>query len=434
MGKTYLVFGMEARDHALAWKLAQSPDVDTVYFYPGNLAAPYDDKIKRLPESTVEQLADFATEHGVACTIVGDSHVKERRLVDLFTQRGLPVLGAHTEATMLEGSKAIAKAFMHRHHVPTATYRVCNDPGEVDRMLEGCPYPLVLKSDLRVPSPRSAIIVQDEEQARHACRAIFDMQKMFYGEAPLQILFEEFLSGREMSYTILTDGTHWTPMISVRDYKRRYEDDTGSNTAGMGSYAPVPWLTPDMEQRIAREIIEPTLAGLRAEGLAYRGFLYIGIMVDAHGRPRVLEYNTRLGDTEAETILMMLEDDFAAVALQAATGSIAGLHLHWKPGVAVSIAVVPEGYPESYLKTPVSLPLPMLEHGKCFGAYIRSDDENRFITGAGRFACVSVTGEDATTARKRAYDSVRRLDGFGRLCYRKDIALELEELASCEVP
>ena len=230
-----------------------------------------------------------------------------------------------------------------------------------------------------------------------------------------------------MSYTILTDGTNWKPLISVRDYKRLYDDDKGVNTGGMGSYAPVPWLSPELEQRIAEQIIEPTLAGLRAEGLNYRGFLYTGIMVDERGQPHVLEYNTRLGDTEGETILMMWEDDFAAVALRAATGTIDDLQLHWKAGVAVSIAVAPKGYLQNPVTTPVNLPFPTLESVKCFGSIIARDGSNRLTTAAGRMACVSAVGSNGAEARKRAYDVARRLDRFGRLYYRKDIGRELEQ-------
>lgn len=427
MGSCYLVVGYEGRDHALAWKLAQSPDVDTVYVSTGNPAAAHDAKLKRLGEHSHEALADFAAENGIACTILGDTYVMETGIVEVFTRRGLPILGAHQAAAVLEGSKVFAKAFMARHNIPTAMHRVYENPAEAEEMLEEVVYPVVMKADLRVSSHNSAVIIRDEDQARRAIRAVFDAQARKATGRPAHLIVEEFLSGREVSYTILTDGTHWKPLIAVRDYKRQYDNDAGLNTAGMGSYAPVPWLTPDLEQRIASQIIEPTLAGLQAEGLTYRGFLYIGIMVDASGQPHVLEYNTRLGDTEAETILMMWEDDFAAVSLQTATGSIADLQLHWNPGVAVSIAVAPKGYPEATVRTPISLPFPVRDGVKCFGSIIRPGEKGRYVTGPGRVACVSAVGEDAAAARKRAYDTARGLDRFARLHYRKDIAFELEQ-------
>lgn len=427
MGKRYLVVGHEGRDHALAWKLAQSPEVETVYICNGNHAVPHDAKLKRLLEYTHEELADFAAESDIVCTVVGDTSDMQDGIVDIFAQRGLPILGAHRAAATLEGSKIFAKAFMYRHNIPTALCRTCDNPEEVDQVLAGCPYPVVMKSDLRVASQNSAVIIQNEVQARRAFGDIFEAQEYEHEEARAQIIIEEFLVGREMSYTILTDGTHWKPLISVRDYKRQYDNDGGVNTGGMGSYAPVPWLTPDLEQQIARQIIEPTLAGLRAEGLSYRGFLYFGIMVDVHGQPRVLEYNTRLGDTEAETILMMWEDDFAAVALQAATDSIADLQLHWNSGIAVSIAIAPQGYPEDPIRAAISLPFPAPDHVKCFGSIIRRGDKSRYVTGPGRVACVSAVGPDAATARQRAYDTARAIDSAGRLHYRKDIALEVEQ-------
>lgn len=427
MGKRYLVAGHEARDHALAWKLAQSPDVETVYISDGNHAVPHDAKLKRLIDYSHEELAEFAADNGIACTVVGDTSDMQDGIVDLFTRRGLPILGAHQAAATLEGSKAFAKAFMYRHNIPTALYRVCSNPEDVDSVVNGCPYPVVMKSDLRVASQNSAIIIQDERQARQAFQDIFAAQEDKDEDAQAHIIIEEFLPGRELSYTILTDGTHWKPLISVRDYKRQYDNDGGCNTGGMGSYAPVPWLTPEIEQRIAALIVEPTLAGLRAEGLSYRGFLYIGIMVDLYGVPRVLEYNTRLGDTEAETILVMWEDDFADVALKAATGSIRDLTLHWNPGVAVSIAVAPRGYPDAPVKAAVGLPFPAPDYVKCFGSIIRRGENYGYTTGPGRVACVSAVGEDASTARKRAYDAAGSLDRSGQLFYRRDIAHEFEQ-------
>lgn len=425
MGTRFLVVGHEARDHALAWKLAQSPAVETVYIGDGNRAVPFDAKLSRLIDYSHEELADFVEANGIACTIVGDTSDMQDGIVDLFAARGLPILGAHKAAAQLEGSKAFAKDFMRRHGIPTAQYRMCNDPDDILGLLAGCRYPLVLKSDLRVASQNSAVIIRDEAQAIRTCQEIFEAQGDKFDDEPAQVLMEEFITGREVSYTILLDGEHWTPLISVRDYKRLLDNDGGCNTGGMGSYAPASWLTPDMHAAIAEKIVEPTLRGMRAEGLQYRGFLYIGIMVDAQGQPWVLEYNTRLGDTEAETILSMWEDDFAEVSMRAAAGSIAGLALTWREGYAVSIAIAPKGYPDAPLKTPISLPFPKHENAKCFGSIIRSTDDGKITTGPGRVACVTAHAKTIAECRDIAYATARRLDSGSRLHYRKDIGLEL---------
>ncbi|MGH8810153.1 MAG: phosphoribosylamine--glycine ligase, partial [Noviherbaspirillum sp.] len=345
MGTVFLVVGHEGRDHAIARKLAQSPRVELVYVATGNRAMPFDSKLFRLPDWSHEGTADFVAENNIACTIVGDTSDMQSGFVDVFLERGLPILGATQAAAMLEGSKSFAKDFMLRHRVPTARHRMCDNPADIDDFLSGCSYPVVLKADLRVSSQNSAKIIHDPAEAARACKEIFDAQNDKFDDEPAQVLLEEFISGKETSYTILMDGEHWTPLVAVRDYKRLYDGDAGCNTGGMGSYAPVPWLTRDINDRIATKVIEPTLRGMREEGLSYRGFLYFGIMVDARGEPWVLEYNTRLGDTEAETILTLWDDDLAQVALQATTGSIASLTLNWRKGWAVSIAIAPHGYP-----------------------------------------------------------------------------------------
>lgn len=436
MGKRFLVVGHEARDHAIAWKLAQSPHVELVYVATGNHAMPFDPKLSRLPDWSHEDTADFVVENGIVCTIVGDTSDMQSGFVDVFLERGLPILGAHQAAAMLEGSKAFAKDFMLRHGVPTARHRMCDSPEEVEAFLQGCSYPVVMKSDLRVTSNNSAVIVRDEAQARRACRDIFAAQSRKFDDEPARVLVEEFITGKETSYTILTDGTHWQPLVAVRDYKRLYDGDEGCNTGGMGSYAPVPWLTPEIEARIARRIVGPTLRGMAAEGLSYRGFLYIGIMVDASGEPWVLEYNTRLGDTEGETIMTMWEDDLAQVAWEATTGSVEHLRLNWRKGWAVSITLAPRGYPDGEVTpTPISLPFPERAGVKCYGSIIRQNEEGAYSTSTmGPTACVSAFAPDIASCRRIAYETAALVDYRRHLHYRRDIALEVDSPVSAEAP
>lgn len=432
MGKRFLVVGHEGRDHALAWKLAQSPQVEKVYVATGNRAMPFDPKLQRVPDWSHEDTADFVVEKDIVCTIVGDTSDMQSGFVDVFMERGLPILGAHQAAAMLEGSKSFAKDFMQRHGVPTSSHRMCYRREDIAAFLQGCSWPVVLKADLRVSSQNSAKIIHDPAEAARACEEIFDAQSAKFDDEPAQVLLEEFITGKEISYTVLIDGDNWVPLIAVRDYKRKFDQDFGCNTGGMGSYAPVPWLTPELEQRIAEKIVEPTLRGMREEGLQYRGFLYIGVMVDAQGEPWVLEYNTRLGDTEAETILTMWEDDLADVAWQAATGSVEHLKLSWRKGWAVSVALTPPAYPGGdIVLTPIALPFPEHPRVKVYGSIIRQNDAGQYTTGPGPVACVSAFAPDIATCRQSAYEVARLIDKEGYLHYRTDIALEAEQAALC---
>jgi phosphoribosylamine--glycine ligase len=280
----------------------------------------------------------------------------------------------------------------------------------------------VLKADLRVSSDKSAVVVMNKEQAIRAYAEVFLAQTKYENCPP--VVFEEFVTGREVSYTILMDGNDWVPLAAVRDYKRIRDRDEGPNTGGMGSYSPVPWLTPDIEEKIKQEIVIPTMRGLQAEGLQYRGFLYIGIMVDSKGDPWVLEYNTRMGDTEAETILMLLDDDFSDVAEKAAKGSVKDLQLTWRDGCAVSVAVAPPGYPAEVIETPIDLPFPESDGVKCFGSIFHLNPSG-IHSGQGRTACVTGYAANAADCRNKIYDVIRQLNKNQLFHTRSDIALEL---------
>ncbi|MEC4719877.1 phosphoribosylamine--glycine ligase [Noviherbaspirillum sp. CPCC 100848] len=424
MSRRYLIVGYEARDHAIVWKLAQSPKVDAVYVHTGNVAMGASEKVHFVSERSYEELAQFAFDHQIDCTIVGDTSFMESGIADLFLKSGLAILGASQAAAALEGSKLFGKSFMHRHGIRTPRHSVCASPLECQKYLEDASYPVVLKSDLRISSDKSAVVSMNKIDAASAYADIFLAQRAKDIECP-PVVLEEFVAGREVSYTILMDGTDWVPLAAVRDYKRVRDNDEGPNTGGMGSYSPVPWLTADIENKIKDQIVLPTMRGLQAEGLQYRGFLYIGIMVDRQGDPWVLEYNTRMGDTEAETILMLLDDDFSDVVNRAAKGSLKDLRLKWREGCAISIAVAPPGYPETVIETPAHFPFPQGEDVMCFGSILRTSKDHGIGSGPGRLACVTGFASNADDCRNKVYETVKRLDKDGRFHSRSDIALEL---------
>lgn len=422
MSRRYLIVGHEARDHAYAWKLAQSPRVEAVYVHHGNLAMIYTEKVHLLTKRLFEELAQFAIDNRIDCTLVGDTWFMQSGIVDIFRSKGLAILGATQAAAALETSKLFGKRFMNKHGIRTPRHAVCTTPMDCEKFLEQASYPVVLKADQRVSSDKSAIVVPNKAQAARAYAEIFLAQTKY--ESCPSVVFEEFVAGREVSYTILMDGTDWVPLAAVRDYKRAGDRDEGRNTAGMGSYSPVPWLSADIEERIKQQIVIPTMRGLQAEGLQYRGFLYIGIMVDDQGNPWVLEYNTRMGDTEAETILMRLDEDFSHVADTAAAGSVKDLQLKWREGCAISVAVTPPGYPEEMTKAPIVLPFPKADGVMCFGSILKMDLSG-IHSGHGRIACVTGYASDAAECRNKVYDTVGKLNKDQRFHIRSDIALEL---------
>lgn len=428
MSRRFLILGYEAKEHAYAWKLAQSPQVEAVYVHTGNIAIAFLEKVHLVSERSIEELAQFAIDHQIDCTLVGDTSVMQSGVVEFFLKKGLAILGATQAAAALEGSKLFGKSFMKRHGIRTPRHTVCSTPLDSYKLLEETRYPAVLKTDLRVASDRSAVVVMTREEARNAYVNIFLAQREYEANQCPPVVVEEFVAGREVSYTILMDGTDWVPLAAVRDYKRNHDRDEGPNTSGMGSYSPVPWLTADIEKKIKEQIVQPTMRGMQAEGLQYRGFLYIGIMVDHSGEPWVLEYNTRMGDTEGETILMLLDDDFSDVVKQAATGSVKDLSLKWRDGYAVSVAVSPPGYPCNIVDTPVHIPFPQSDDVMCFGSIIKFSRTTGFHSGLGRLACVTGFASNAAECRSKVYESVKRLDRDGLFFTRSDIAVELVPL------
>ncbi|MEX0729646.1 MAG: phosphoribosylamine--glycine ligase [Aquisalimonadaceae bacterium] len=429
MGKRFLIIGNEGREHATAWKLGQSSEVEHVFVAYGNAAMLREPKVSRVDYDDYDELARFARQHKIDCTIVGGTRVCMKGIVDVFQKHGLVVLGPTQASAELEGSKRYSKLFMERHGIPTPAQRTFESIAEAKAHLSRCEYPVVLKSDARTSSDVSAVVLNlplthpySSADKGWACAA-----KMLQEDAD-NLLLEQCLVGREISYTILMDGADWVSMCPVRDYKRVEDYDQGINTSGLGGYSPVPWFTPDLEHKVVERIVLPTLRGMREENLQYRGFLYFGVLIDAAGDPWLLEYNTRIGDPEAQTTIMLLDEDLADVALRAATGQLGGASLRWRPGCAMTATLAPQGYPMT-AKTgaPFALPADEPDDVKYFGGLVVGDGD-RYLTRDERAVTATAYAEDASICRQRLYEAVEQVES-DVLFWRTDIGAELEIVA-----
>ncbi|MEX0729645.1 MAG: phosphoribosylamine--glycine ligase [Aquisalimonadaceae bacterium] len=423
MNKRFLIVGSEAREHAMAWKLARSAQVEHVYVAPGNPAMLREPGVSVVDIPSYEELAEFACREKIDCTVISAAAPMVRGAVDAFRQRGLTVLGAPKVTAELEASKYFSKLFMLRHGVPTPLQRSFKNPLEALGYLRNCEYPVVLKSDERTSSYQSAIVLDRFLDARWACSVLLTSARNG------KVLVEDCIKGREISYTILMDGTNWVAMCPFRNYKQIGNADRGGNTGGMGGYAPVPWVTPDLEQRIVSRIVLPTLRGMQQEHLQYRGFLSFDIIVDDTDAPWLLDFNTSIGDPEAQTTLMLLEDDFADLLVRAAIGELGRAPLCWRDGWAMTASLAPNGYPKTTV-VGQSLALPAQssdQNLRYFGGRLTGQG-NRFLTRDERCASVTTFSPDARCCRERMYQAAGRVDG-GLLVWRTDIGSELDFFA-----
>jgi phosphoribosylamine---glycine ligase len=421
-----LVIGGGGREHALVWKLRQSPAVDRVYCAPGNGGIAADAECIALDQRDVKAAADLATRVGANLTIVGPEVPLVAGIADEFAARGLKILGPNQAAARLEGSKVFAKEFMERHGIPAAsTYGIFDSALDVYTELCAVDWPLAIKAD-GLCAGKGVLVTSSPDEATAFVDRMMDKRE--FGDAGRHVILEEGLSGEELSYIILTDGTDFMPMAPTRDYKRALDGDAGPNTGGMGAYSSDDILSKELEGRIVETVVRPTLAGLAAEGIPYRGFLYFGLMITSDG-PKVLEYNCRLGDPETEVIVLRADFDFAQACMQAAAGDLKQVAPKWSPKAAVCVVMASEGYP-SGAKTGVPIVgLPgQLLGAKVFHAGTKrvSDD---YYTSGGRVLMVCATAETLGAARQAAYGSVESIS-FGGAQYRKDIAAEIRRVAA----
>lgn len=413
-----LVIGSGGREHALAWKLAQSVRVGKVYVAPGNGGTALDSRFENIAITDPTELADFATANRIALTVVGPEAPLAAGIVNLFRERGLKIFGPTREAAQLESSKDFAKSFMARHGIPTARYRTFTDPSEAHRYIDEQGAPIVIKAD-GLAAGKGVIVATTLQQAHEAVNMMLSDNR--FGNAGARVVIEEFLEGEEASFIVLVDGKNVLPLATSQDHKRLKDHDEGPNTGGMGAFSPAPVVTPALHARILREIIIPTVNGMRKDGIPYSGFLYAGLMIDKNGNPKTLEFNCRMGDPETQPIMSRLKSDLALVLEHAVNGTLDSIKLEWDRRVALGVVMAAAGYPENPRKGSVISGIPD-ESENCivFHAGTRLDNEGRLLTSGGRVLCVVGLADTMRMAQKTAYDTVESIY-FEGVQYRHDI-------------
>lgn len=416
-----LMIGSGGREHALAWKAAQTETVTEVFVAPGNAGTAREPKLKNINIDALdfEALAAFAAKEAVALTIVGPEAPLVAGIVDYFNARGLPCFGPSKGAAQLEGSKAFTKDFLARHNIPSGAYETFSEVEPALAYLKAQGAPIVVKAD-GLAAGKGVIVAETLAQAQAAVEDMLSGNA--FGEAGCRVVIEEFLRGEEASFIVIADGDHALAMATSQDHKRIGDGDTGPNTGGMGAYSPAPVVTPEIHQRIMDEVIQPTIDGMKAEGNPYIGFLYAGLMIDELGTPKVIEYNCRFGDPETQPIVLRLKSDLVELCVAAVEGRLEGHEAQWDEQAAVGVVLAAGGYPDAYakgevihgLETAASLP------GKVFHAGT-SASEGAVLTNGGRVLCATALGATVTQAQQNAYALAAAIDWKG--CYKRgDIA------------
>jgi len=415
-----LVIGSGGREHALAWKAAQSPKVEQVFVAPGNAGTALEPKLQNVAigVTDIPALIDFAKQNQIALTIVGPEAPLVIGVVDAFREAGLNCFGPTQSAAQLEGSKAFTKDFLARHNIPTGAYQNFTEIEPAIAYVREQGAPIVIKADgLAAGKGVIVALTLDEAEA-----AISDMLAgNAFGEAGHRVVVEEFLEGEEASFICMVDGQHILPMATSQDHKRVGEGDSGPNTGGMGAYSPAPVVTPEIHDRIMREVIEPTVAGMAAEGNPYTGFLYAGLMIAADGSPKVIEYNCRFGDPETQPIMMRLKSDLVELCETALDGKLDHAKAEWDNRAALGVVLAAGGYPGDYAKGAVihGLPESDSEDAKVFHAGTAEKD-GQVVTAGGRVLCAVGLGNSVSEAQAKAYTLTRQISWEGSF-YRSDI-------------
>jgi phosphoribosylamine--glycine ligase len=409
-----LVIGGGGREHALAWKLAQSPKVQTVYVAPGNGGTARDPLLTNVALTDHAALADFVEREGVALTVVGPEAPLAAGVVDVFRERGLKIVGPTKAAAQLESSKAFAKAFMQRHGIPTARHEVFTDAAAAHAHVNAHGAPIVIKAD-GLAAGKGVIVANTLAEAHDAI-------DFMLSEPSARVVIEEFLDGEEASFIVVCDGVHALPLATSQDHKRLLDGDAGPNTGGMGTYSPAPVVTPNVHAKVMQEIVLPTLAGMAREGMPFVGFLYAGLMIDADGNPKTVEFNARLGDPEAQVILMRLKSDLVDVLHHAADGTLDAADPQWDRRAALCVVMAAAGYPQRPRAGDLitGLEHAVAEDAAVFHAGTQRLDDGRVVTSGGRVLCVTALGESVKQAQQRAYELLAPIH-FDGAQYRGDI-------------
>ena len=416
-----LVIGSGGREHALAWKLSASPKVQQVYVAPGNGGTALSPNLKNVPLTDLAALRDWALAEKIALTVVGPEQPLAAGVVDDFRAHGLRIFGPTKAAAQLESSKAFSKDFMARHGIPTAAYETFSDPGAAHAYVDRLGAPIVVKAD-GLAAGKGVVVAATKEEA-HA--AIDDMLGgntlgVAHNDGGARVVIEEFLQGEEASFIVLCDGKNVVAMASSQDHKRLKDGDEGPNTGGMGAYSPAPVVTPDVHARAMRDVILPTIRGMDKDGIPFTGFLYAGLMIDGDGKPKTLEFNTRMGDPETQPIMMRLKSDLVDVLMAATSGKLDEVELKWDRRVALGVVLAAGGYPLSPKKGDLisGLPKPTDEVVVFHAGTVAAGDQIK--TSGGRVLCVTALADSVKQAQTKAYDAARGIH-FDGMQYRRDI-------------
>lgn len=417
-----LVIGSGGREHAIAWRLAQSQSVDTVYVAPGNAGTAMDQRLTNVAITDIEALRDFARDNAVDLTVVGPEAPLAKGIVNVFRESGLLIFGPTKEAAQLESSKDFAKAFMKRKGIPTADYETFSEIEPAHEYIRRKGAPIVVKAD-GLAAGKGVVVAMTEEEAHKAVDDMLGGHK--FGNAGARVVIEEFLTGEEASFIVMVDGQHVLAMATSQDHKRLLDGDLGPNTGGMGAYSPAPVVTPEIHDLVMKTIIEPTVRGMAEDGIVYTGFLYAGLMIgqDKDGKPtaKTLEFNCRMGDPETQPIMSRITGDFYQTLLAAAKGELDKAQLTWDKRAALGVVLASAGYPEAPQKGAVITNLPQEDDSHVvFHAGTATDAQGQCVVSGGRVLCAVGLGETITEAQKRAYEAADQVHFSGRQM-RRDI-------------
>ncbi len=412
-----LVIGNGGREHALAWKLAQSKRIQRIYVAPGNGGTALDPDLANVPLTSIPDLLAFAQQENIYLTVVGPEAPLAAGVVDAFRAAGLKIFGPTQAAAQLESSKDFAKDFMLRHGIPTAAYGTFTQAQAAHAYIEAQGAPIVVKAD-GLAAGKGVVVAQTKDEAHTAVDMMLGDQIL--GEAGARVVIEECLQGEEASFIVLVDGEHVLAMATSQDHKRLMDGDLGPNTGGMGAYSPAPVVTPELHARIMREVIHPTVQGMARDGIPYTGFLYAGVMIDAHGVPKVLEFNCRMGDPETQPIMLRLKSDLVTLLEHAVAGTLDKVEAEWDRRSALGVVMAAANYPAPPRKGDVVSNLPPKgEDYMVFHAGTQRVNEN-VVTAGGRVLCVTALGDTVKIAQRRAYEIADQIQ-FDGAQMRRDI-------------
>jgi phosphoribosylamine--glycine ligase len=416
-----LVIGGGGREHALAWKLAQSPRVSKVLVAPGNAGTAQEDGLDNVDIIDHALLVEFARREQVALTIVGPEAPLAAGVVDAFQAAGLRIFGPTQRAAQLESSKDFSKSFMRRHHIPTADYRTFADPQAAHRYIDSRGAPIVIKAD-GLAAGKGVVVAADIKQAHAAVDMMLVDNKM--GAAGSRVVIEDFLQGEEASFIVMVDGKHALALATSQDHKRLQDGDQGPNTGGMGAYSPAPVVTPGIHARVMREVIQPAVAGMERDGAPFTGFLYAGLMISGDGQIKVLEFNCRMGDPETQPIILRLKSDLLGLVEHALAGTLDKCEAEWDPRAALGVVLAAHGYPDAPRKGDVitGLPLVRAQAGDDYHVFHSGTALNgkQVVASGGRVLCVTALGHNVKIAQRRAYAIAEQIH-FDGMQMRRDI-------------